>query len=416
MSLLIEYIENDILRVIVRKPNFQKDYDNKMMTQNSNWIYALPSTIHHHHLIDIEQVFKWVAMRDKKTVIRTEIVLHPKSNHTKDQQSAVISKIPELLPHLTPAVFHNLKSTQAVSFYNDTELCIITFERVFRFTQFKLIDLKLDPNAQEKTEVQNEELKKQFLEFFDENPTFEGLVHMATDNHGSMEFVNIGTCGVDVEYGNYQQGFKENYLRVVNELTCQRPNGRLTILDGPPGTGKTHIIKGLLKSCANKSHFIIVPEHAVFDLISPRGITAITNFQKQFSAPKPIVLILEDADNLLAPREEGSHSGVSALLNLGDGIIGNALDIRVLATTNKHHHQFDKALLRQGRLSSSMSIGLLNYAEAESVLKRLCPEDSVFEECVQKLDNTNTLASVYQIANDHGWKAADTGTKKKIGF
>ena len=43
---------------------------------------------------------------------------------------------------------------------------------------------------------------------------------------------------------------------------------------------------------------------------------------------------MEDAEELLLPRDESSQTKVANLLNIGDGFLGEHLRLHVIATTN----------------------------------------------------------------------------------
>ncbi len=67
--------------------------------------------------------------------------------------------------------------------------------------------------------------------------------------------------------------------------------------------------------------------------------------------------VIEDAENLLTPRDERSQAGISNLLNIGDGFLGDYLRMHVLATTNTPKQNLDAAVKRPGRLMASAKAG-----------------------------------------------------------
>ena len=88
------------------------------------------------------------------------------------------------------------------------------------------------------------------------------------------------------------------------------------------------------------------------------------------------VLVVEDAERVLMRREsgEGSPQGVSNILNLTDGIIGDCLGIQVLATFNIERTKIDEALLRKGRLSVEHEFKKLSKDEANQLFVELGKE------------------------------------------
>src|SRR5207249_10596152 len=67
--------------------------------------------------------------------------------------------------------------------------------------------------------------------------------------------------------------------------------------------------------------------------------------QKAEGRGKRRFAIIEDAEELLLPRDDGSRAKVSNLLNIGDGFLGEHLNLHLVATTNPPIRQLDAALL-----------------------------------------------------------------------
>lgn len=233
-----------------------------------------------------------------------------------------------------------------------------------------------------------------------------GTVYMLGVSQSGLTFQPVGKGGSAPVLENYVAAVREAYGRISEELVAENPRGRLTVVNGPPGTGKTYLIRGLIHSI-HQAVFVVVPQHLVLQLLAADGITALSNFRQSLS-DEPIVLILEDADDMLAPRQQGDTSAISGLLNIGDGIIGSALDLRILATTNREHQEFDDAILRPGRLSTHITVGHLDPQTATEVYRRLTGKEKAFSKAI-------SLATVYQMAYDEGWTGVEQ-TKKKVGF
>jgi hypothetical protein len=234
----------------------------------------------------------------------------------------------------------------------------------------------------------------------------QGSVYMMSASPQGLKFHNIGVGGQPLERGNYEDNVLVAYDRIAGDLAAKKPKGRLSILDGAAGSGKTHCIKGLLNEVKNVI-FVIIPPNFVASLAEPSFLTAIIKLHED--ERNPIVFVIEDADDCLVPREEGNMSAISMMLNLGDGIIGSVLDIRIIATTNAKHGDFDAAIRRPGRLTVCQTIGALSPERATSVYRRLTGDQEF------KVNIPKTLAEVYQMAYDAGWvgiKVKDT----KLGF
>lgn len=128
------------------------------------------------------------------------------------------------------------------------------------------------------------------------------------------------------------------------------PRGRLGLLSGPPGTGKTYLIRSLLGDLGD--HTVIIVPAGLIDQVSGPDLMAVLLEQQR--AGSPMILVCEDADRALAKRTKrgASVTALSELLNLTDGLMGTLLDIRIIATTNLPDIDLDPAVVRPGRMSA----------------------------------------------------------------
>ena len=83
------------------------------------------------------------------------------------------------------------------------------------------------------------------------------------------------------------------------------------------------------------------------------------------------VLILEDAESILLRRSDDNREKVATLLNLTDGMLGDALGLHVVCTLNSELAGLDPALLRPGRLVAHRNFELLNADQAQLLAKEL---------------------------------------------
>ena len=183
---------------------------------------------------------------------------------------------------------------------------------------------------------------------------------------------------------------------VVSDLCEREPCGRLSIFTGPPGTGKTHLVRSILGVVREERQprFVLVQPSDVKMLVSPSFIPAFVSFSKENNGP--IVLVLEDADECLLPRGSDNVSQIRALLNLSDGLIGSVFDIRVIATTNAKRIEIDPAIKRSGRLCRQVEVGLLSTGHARSVFDRIAPGCGLGH----GISEAMTLADVYARARE----------------
>lgn len=172
---------------------------------------------------------------------------------------------------------------------------------------------------------------------------------------------------------------------------CNANEPGLMILSGKAGTGKTTIIKKLIHDCSTQ--FILLSADTLLNIDSSQFMNYL--IKKGSNA----VLVLEDCDALLKSRDLANNSNiVSVLLNLSDGILGDALNLKFICTYNTDDSNVDTALLRKGRLK-------LKYEFKPLSKERIHKLDS-------KLNKSMTLAEFYnQEDNDYSAK-----NKKSIGF
>jgi ATP-dependent 26S proteasome regulatory subunit len=113
-------------------------------------------------------------------------------------------------------------------------------------------------------------------------------------------------------------------------------------------------------------------------------------------------LILEDAETLMLDRERYKGKETANLLNLTDGLIGEMLQLKIIATLNTEE-KIDKAFLRKGRLKQKVDFKPLEVTQAIQLAASLGKSVNIQKPTV--------LTDIYN-AEDNGV----TDTKQSIGF
>jgi hypothetical protein len=126
------------------------------------------------------------------------------------------------------------------------------------------------------------------------------------------------------------------------------------VLYGPPGTGKTSFLRNLLMS--TQSNAVITYDDQVIEDDS--------FFVDYLTDDDHDVMIVEDADVLLSPREDGKNHLMSKFLNVSDGLIRVKNKKMVFTTNITQLNRIDQALLRPGRCFAAVNFRELTSAEA----------------------------------------------------
>ena len=160
---------------------------------------------------------------------------------------------------------------------------------------------------------------------------------------------------------HYNEDFLSIHKAMVKQLNKKDTNG-LYLFHGHPGTGKSTYIKYLIHQLKKEVIFISPKMAGQLDNLS------MTSFLLE---NRNSVLVIEDAEELIASREEVRNSNLSMLLNLTDGLLGESLGIQIIATFNTDVKNIDKALLRKGRLSVIYEFKPLALNRTNALLNKL---------------------------------------------
>lgn len=173
-----------------------------------------------------------------------------------------------------------------------------------------------------------------------------------------------------------------------------KSSANILLLIGPPGTGKTTFIRGLIAH--GNSSAIVTYDASILekDFVFARFIEEDSS-----------MMILEDSDNFLNSRSDG-NSMMHRFLNVGDGLVTTKGKKMIFSTNLPSIRDVDPALVRPGRCFDILTFEPLNKDQAELLAKKIGV----------KLDSEKDSWSIAEIFND---KMEDRAIKKlnsKIGF
>ena len=209
-----------------------------------------------------------------------------------------------------------------------------------------------------------------------------------------LEKFNIKGKKTDISL-NYNDDFQSVNNTIIQFLRKKNQNG-VVLLHGNYGTGKTTYLRHLM-GVVNK-RFIFLPTNLMRAISDPNFLPFMAKFQDS-------ILVLEDCENLIKHRSNSDtdNTSLTNLLNLGDGLLADALSIKIICTFNIDIKQIDPAILRKGRL-------IVRYE-----FKPLTPDKikALSQKLGLKIDTNKsmTLADIYN--KEHPDYSSD---EQKIGF
>lgn len=232
---------------------------------------------------------------------------------------------------------------------------------------------------------------------------------VVTDD-GNLRFALLDTPIADGIYEplNYSKATNEKFEFALNELQKDSPAGRLVVIQGPTGTGKSFLVRSLIGQLDSKN--ILFPSALAARLDSPEMHPKLVE-AKEESGEESLTIFIEDGDEYLMKRDESNRSKVSTILNLCDGLLSAALNCRIVITSNTPESAMDPAILRAGRLLAVVNADELEPEHANKIFERIAGKPKK-EPYTKKV----VLAQVYSDANETGFTAVTGQSEPKTGF
>lgn len=208
-------------------------------------------------------------------------------------------------------------------------------------------------------------------------------------NHVNFDFYMLGADGRTAKivrslqtpsWDEIQSNYQKDTQKQLNDLVNLNPKtigdgGKLILLHGTPGLGKSYAIRALMRATKEwaKPSYLMDPEKFfasppyMFDIIlsNPSG----SYYDPEHFKDKWRLIIAEDSDEFLrADAKERSGQGLSRLLNLADGILGQGMKVIFLLTTNEPLQNLHPAVIRPGRCIANIEFKPFDSSEAQTWL------------------------------------------------
>lgn len=175
----------------------------------------------------------------------------------------------------------------------------------------------------------------------------------------------------DIE-GNYDTGTVEQVESLLKLTNC--PSERLILWHGPAGTGKTYALRALMREWQSWCDAAFITDAERFVGGSPTYLFQVANFfggrTAAAASKRSKLIILEDAGELMTMEARATTGqGLSRMLNLTDGLMGQGMNVMVLITTNEPLSSMHPAVVRPGRCLAEIEFGALSPNRANQWLR-----------------------------------------------
>lgn len=176
-------------------------------------------------------------------------------------------------------------------------------------------------------------------------------------------------------------------------------SANILLLIGPPGTGKTTFIRGLL---AHRNASAIVTYDA--NILEKDGFFA------RFIEDDTEIMVLEDSDAFLKSRSDG-NTMMHRFLNVGDGLVTTKGKKMIFSTNLPSIRDIDSALIRPGRCFDIVTFDSLDVQQAIKLADKLGVKLPV-----RPRGKETEKYSIAEVFNQQSEQTQNAKSNRKVGF
>lgn len=179
-------------------------------------------------------------------------------------------------------------------------------------------------------------------------------------------------------------------LQELIDLHEPQAGGKLILWHGLPGTGKTHFLRSLAYAWRGwcDVSYVVDP-----DMMFERAYYLMNTVLSGEVDERWHLVVLEDSGEfMLNDAKNRTGQGLSRLLNLTDGLVGQGLRLLVLMTTNEKVFTLHPAVNRAGRCLAEVAFTRFSHKEA-SVW-------AAAHNVISPNDDDVSLADLYELVTD----------------
>lgn len=204
----------------------------------------------------------------------------------------------------------------------------------------------------------------------------------------------ITTTKWDDIRGNYSATLQPSLDSLVSmTMDEDGEGGKLVLLHGPPGTGKTRFILSLISEWRDWCSASVVTDSDQFFGSATYLNSIVFNSE---GMGRWLLIVVEDGDEFINVNGRDSKGqAIARLLNMNDGIVGQGLKLLTLMTTNVNVEELNPAVVRPGRCLANLHFGHFSADDANAWLAERGLEDAGVE-------TEMSLASLYKRLSDEG--------------